>query len=182
MRISVFTVIIVLSGVVAQAQSLESKGSASAIVGFGKTWDDEGSLGRGWLAGAAVDRVLFGTTRAELSIEILTHDRGSGFFLSNGQTTIGGVSLVHRFGRRTAQPYVFGGLTAGHHSGTNIFSGSPVNLSNTSVGLRTGFGVAVRAGARLEISPEIRLHQFFIDDDSDPALLMSFGIRFGVRL
>jgi hypothetical protein len=181
-RITVLTSILVLFAAIGQAQTRESKATLSAIGGFGKTFDDEGSLGSGWLAGAAVDRVVFGTTRAELSIEVLTHDRDSGYFLSNGQTTIGGLSLVHRFGRGAAQPYVFGGLTAGHHSGTNTFSGLPVELSNTSPGFRTGFGVAIRSGGRLEISPEIRLNEFFIDDDSDPAMLFSFGIRIGLRL
>jgi hypothetical protein len=57
-----------------------------------------------------------------------------------------------------------------------------VKLSNSNLGFRTGFGLAIRAGTRFDVSPEIRLNGFFVDDDSDPAMLMSFGVRFGIRL
>jgi hypothetical protein len=159
----------------------QSPGTSSVIGGFGKTMDDEGSLGGGWLAGAAIDRRVFGNTRAELSLEMIAHDRDSGSFLSSGQTVIGGVSLVHRFGTGTVQPYLFEGLTLGHHWGTNHFNGDPVFISSTDAGLRFGVGVAIRAGRRLEISPEVRLNGFWIDNDADPATLPSFGVRFGWR-
>jgi opacity protein-like surface antigen len=158
-----------------------SQMSVSAIGGVGKTLDDEGSLGGGWLLGAAIDRVVFGTTRVELSFEAITHDRDSGYFASEGRTLIGGVSLLHRYGTGAALPYLFGGITVGHHSGTNVFNGEPAPRSNTDAGLRFGFGVAFRAGDRWEISPEIRLNGFFIDNDADPATLPSFGVRVGWR-
>lgn len=174
-----FAILLIAAG--ASAQPAAARGSVSAIGGFGKTFDDEGSLGRGWLIGGAVDRVVFGKTRAEVSLEVLTHDRDAGYFLSNGRTIIGGVSLVHRFGSGGAQPYVFAGLTAGHHSGTNTFSGQPVSLSSTDAGMRYGVGVAIRAGARYEISPEFRVKGFFVDNDADPVTLFSFGVRVGWR-
>ena len=103
------------------AQSHEPRQAISVIGGTGATYDDEGSLGRGGLAGGAFERVLFGNVRVQLSLELLTHDRATGFFQSSGQTVTGGVSLVQRFGRGGAQPYAFGGLTAGRHSGTSVF-------------------------------------------------------------
>jgi hypothetical protein len=72
-----------------------------------------------------------------------------------------------------------GGLTLGHHSGTNTFSGERVPLSVTNGGFRGAFGVAFRAGQRMEISPELRLNGFFVDNDSDPVSMPSFGIRVG---
>ena len=171
----------IADGVCAQPAT-ESRQSVSLIGGLGKTYDDEGSLGRGWLVGGAIDRVVFGRTRLEGSLELLTHDRDAGYFLSNGRTVIGGLSLVRRFGSGGTQPYLFAGLTAGHHSGANRFSGNRVPLSNTGAGMRFGFGVAMRAGARYEIRPEIRMNGFFIDNDSDPATLPSFGIRVAWRM
>ena len=182
MRATVLTFVFLVLATAAHAQTQDSRGSISAIGGFAKTLDDEGSLGRGWLAGAAIDRVIFGSTRAELSFEVATHDRNTGFFLSNGKTWIGGVSIVHRFASGAAQPYLLGGLTLGHHSGTNTFSGQAVPLSSTTGGFRVGAGVAFRAGERLEISPEFRLNGFSIDNDSDPATLPSFGVRVGWRM
>jgi hypothetical protein len=163
------------------AQPLDSRSTVSAIGGFGKTYDDEGSLGGGWLAGGAFDRVVFGRTRAEVSLEVLTHDRDAGYFQSRGRTIVTGVSLLRRFGNSRAQPYLFGGLTAGHHSGTNVFDGSPVERSSLDAGMRFGAGVAIRAGRRLELSPEFRLNGFFIDNGADPATLLSFGLRVGWR-
>ena len=159
-----------------------SRSSVSAIGGFGNTLDDEGSLGTGWLVGGAIDRVVFGSTRVEVSFEAIRHDRDTGFFASEGRTLVGGVSLLHRYGTGSAQPYLFGGMTVGHHSGTNFFNGDPAPRSNTDAGLRFGFGVAFRAGDRWEISPEIRLNGFFIDNDVDPATLSSFGVRVGWRM
>jgi hypothetical protein len=166
----------------ARAQTVDSRSTVSAIGGFGTTYDDEGGLGRGWLAGGAIDRVVFGRTRAEVSLEVLTHDRDSGYFQSSGRTIVAGLSLVRRFGRGSGQPYLFAGLTGGHHSGTNVFSGSPAPRSSADAGLRFGAGVAIRAGPRYEIGPEFRVNGFFIDNDADPATLLSFGIRVGWRL
>jgi hypothetical protein len=164
----------------------ESRGAISAIGGFGKTWDDEGSLGSGWLAGGAVDRTIFGNkaggTRLELSAEVLSHNRNAGYFLSEGQTVVGAFSLVQRFGSGGTQPYVAGGLTLGHHSGTNTFNGERVPLSVTNGGFRGAFGVAFRAGQRMEISPEFRLNGFFVDSDPEPVTILSFGIRVGWRM
>lgn len=182
MRTSLFSLLLVLTASTVQAQVRDSQGTFSGIVGGGQIWDDEGSLGRGLLAGAAIDRTLFGTTRAELSLEVLTHDRNAGYFQANGQTVIGGVSIVHRFGRGAAQPYLFGGLTAGRHSGWVQFEDRRSDVANTDMGMRFGFGLAFRAGARYEITPEVRVNGFFIDNDSDPATMASFGIRFGMRL
>ena len=184
--------VVVLTGVLAgllavvagsgTALAQESRSSVSAIGGVGKTFDDEGSLGRGWLGGGAIDRVLFGTTRGEVSVELLTHSRDVTYFASTGKTVIAGATLVHRFGRRSGQPYLFFGLTAGHHSGTNRYSDVTVPLTSTDLGMRFGAGVAIRVNDRLEVSPEIRMNGFFIDRDADPAMLPSFGVRLGLRL
>src|SRR5690242_13341746 len=135
----------------------------SVIGGSGTTYDDESSLGRGMLLGAAYDRVLFGTTRADFSLELLTHDRDSGYFQSIGRTVVGGVSLLHRFGRGDVQPYVFGGITAAYHAGTNTFGMDPIRVSSTRPGTRLGFGMAFR-GEHVEISPELRMNGFFTQD------------------
>jgi hypothetical protein len=163
------------------AQPHEPRQTVSAIAGFGSTYDDEGSLGRGALVGGAFERVLFGNLRLQLSGELLTHRRSEGFFQSSGQTITGGAALVQRFGHGSAQPYAFGGVTAGRHTGTNNFDGQRFPVSNSGAGLRFGGGVAFRAGRNFEIGPELRMNTFFINDDSDAAMLPSLGIRAGWR-
>jgi hypothetical protein len=182
MRPLLVTLTLVLVAAPAHAQTVNSRSSFSAIGGSGTTYDDEGSLGKGWLIGGAYDHVLFGTTRVELSAELLTHNRDSGYFQSTGNTAIAGVSLLHRFGKGNAQPYVFGGVTLGHHAGTNTFVTARVHLSTTNPGTRFGFGLALRSGDRIEISPELRMNSFFTSTDSDVWMVPSFGLRIGWRL
>ena len=182
MRIAIFcaALLFATAGTVA-AQPVESRISVSGIGGIAKTYDDEGSIGRGWLLGGSVERVLFGTTRAEFSLELVTNDRDTGHFAAEGQTTIVGASLVHRFGRHRVQPYVLGGLTLGHYSGKSSFDDLRFTASSTDLGLRFGGGVAVIVNERLEVSPEFRMNGFFIDNHSDPWMIPTFGVRVGYR-
>lgn len=163
------------------AQPGESRTSVSGIAGIAKTYDDEGSIGTGGLIGGSLETVLFGTTRLEGSLEVVTHSRDTGHFAAEGNTTMVGASLVHRFGRRGAQPYLLGGVTFGHHSGTSRFDDLRFTASSTDVGLRFGAGLAVVVNQRFEVSPEFRMNSFFIDDDSSPWMVPSFGIRVGYR-
>ena len=182
MRIAILgTVLFVAMVGPATAQPDDSRTSVSAVTGFAKTFDDEGSIGRGWLIGGSVDRVLFGNTRAELSLEFASNNRDTGFFAVEGDTTIVGLSLVHRFGRRTAQPYIFGGGTFGHHSGKSRVGDLGFTYSSTNPGLRFGTGVVIVLNRRLELSPEFRMNGFFIDNDSDVWMIPSFGMRVGYR-
>jgi opacity protein-like surface antigen len=182
MRIAILcsTLFLATAGTAA-AQPPEPRNAVTGTAGVAKTYDDEGSIGRGWLIGGAVERVLFGTTRAELSLELVTHDRDTGHFAAEGTTTICGVSLVHRFGRRSVQPYVLGGVTLGHHSGKSSFDDLRFTASSTDLGLRYGGGVSVVVNERLEVSPEFRMNSFFVDDDSNPWMVPSFGVRIGYR-
>ena len=182
MRLSFAALALMLFASSAAAQTLESRASFSAIGGAARTYDDESSLGRGWVIGGAYDHVLFGTTRLEISAELLTHNRDSGYFRSKGNTAVAGASLLHRFGRGHAQPYVFGGLTVGHHSATNTLATDSVPVSSTNPGTRFGFGVAVKAPNRVEIIPEVRMNTFFTNTGSDPWTLLSFGVRIGFRM
>lgn len=163
------------------AQSQESRGSAAAIAGAGKTWDDEGQIGSGLAAGGRVDWRLFGNTRAEVAFDFLQHDRSGGFFQANGHTLLTSASLVQRFGSGTAQPYVLGGLTLAHHSGTTTFDSISRSHTSTDMGYSFGGGLAVRVGQRFEIGPEARFYIINAGNDSDPAWANWVGVRVGAR-
>ena len=181
MRTTLLLLFVTFTATAVHAQT-ESKSSVSVVVGGGQTWDDEGSLGRGWLAGAAIDRALVGQLRAELSVEVLTHGRSEGYLQADGHTVIAGASLLQRFGRARARPYIFGGATGGHHSGSRTFVDVHSEESSTDFGWRAGAGVAIGAGSKYEISPELRMNGFFTDSDSHPATLLSIGVRLAIRL
>jgi hypothetical protein len=162
------------------AQTTETRGSAGAIVGAGRTWDDEGQIGSGLAAGGRVDWRLFGNTRAEAAFEFLRHER-TGNFESKGHTLLTSASLVQRFGGGPAQPYVLGGLTIAGHSGTNRFGDMATVHTSTDFGYHFGGGIAVRLGQRFEIGPEARFYIIQASTDPDPAWANWVGVRFGAR-
>jgi len=160
-------------------QTRESRGSAAAAVGRGRTWDDEGEIGSGVVAGGRIDWRIVGHTRAELALDSLGHDR-SGIFAANGRTTLTSASIVQRFGAALAQPYALGGLTVAHHNGTTTFDNRTTSHSSTDLGYHFGGGVAVRVGAHVEIGPEVRFYIIQADQESSPAWASWAGVRFGV--
>jgi hypothetical protein len=171
--------LVTLAGAVS-AQTPETRGSAAAIVGGGRTWDDESQIGSGLAAGGRVDWRLFGNTRAEGAFDFLRHER-TGVFESKGHTLLTSASLVQRFGSGSAQPYLLGGLTAASHSGTNRFGDRATVHSSMDFGYHFGGGLAVRLGQRFEIGPEARFYIIQASSDSDPAWANWVGVRFGAR-
>jgi hypothetical protein len=184
---SLMLLITVASASIALAQTPGPRASVSAVAGTGQTWDDEGGLGRGFVFGIRGDRRLWGHTSGEIALDVLTHDRDSGYFKANGHTTFLTVSLIRRFGEGPVQPYILGGGLIAWHSGTLTFTGGvPVEVSSrdensTNGGFTVGTGFSVRAGERIEIGPEFRLLGMFVDDDSDPATAYWVGIRVAYR-
>ncbi len=174
----------VLAGVNAWAQpwGASFNSTVGGIAGGGKTWDDESQIGAGLLVGFRADRRLFHNTFGEISIDDLQHER-TGRFTADGKTLIFTGSIVQRFGRGAAQPYVLGGVALARHSGT--FGFPELNVLNstkgTGVGVAVGGGVAVRAGTRFEVGPEARFLIFSSETDSGPAFATWIGARFAVQ-
>jgi hypothetical protein len=182
-----FMVIVMLSAVVifparVQAQPSDTPFAVSVLGGGGRTWDDEGSLGSGVAVGGRVEWRLIGNTRLEAGVDLLTHDRGSGFFQANGRTVLLTAAVVQRFGRGAAQPYVLAGGTLARHTGDVTFSGgAPQPRSSVDPGLVFGGGLVVRVKARFEVGPEFRVFTLAPEDDVDPAFAWLAGVRVGYR-
>lgn len=182
MRSVVWSVVLVMVAAgSAAAQPVETRGAVSGIAGAGRTWDDEGSLGTGTALGARVEWRLFGNTSVEGSLDTLSHDRRGGFFQAEGRTTFAGASLVTRFGRALAQPYILGGVHLATHSGSTTVLDMRVEHDSTDVGYHFGGGVAIRFGRRFEAGPEARFYMIQPGNDADPAMAYWVGARFGVR-
>jgi hypothetical protein len=160
----------------AWAQAPASAGTAGGVLATSQTWDDEGSIGTGVGGGGRVGWRLFGTTSIEGSLDILRHDRSGGAFESQGTSTIGGVSLVHRFGRRVVQPYLLGGLDLVRHSGETTFDARRTPHHSSDGAYHFGFGAAARV-RRLELGPEARFYVIRVSNDSDPAWASFVGVR-----
>jgi opacity protein-like surface antigen len=154
----------------------------SGTLGAGRTWDDEGPIGNGLLAGVHLDRRLVRNTFIDVGVDWLRHDR-SGRFTAEGRSVLFGASIVQRFGHGAAQPYVLGGVVVVRHSGTFGFpeDGTFTRTDSTDAGLAFGGGVAIRVGARFEVGPEARFITVGTSNDSAPAFAQSVGGRVGVR-
>ena len=177
-----FALMAVAAAVPALAQtSDEPRMTIGAVAGAGRTWDDESDIGRGFVAGARIERRLFGQTRVEVGADILGHDRSGGAFEAEGRTGIVTISVVQRFGGMAAQPYLLAGLAIARHSGSTTFQGDRRERSSTDTGLTLGAGLAVRIGSRMEIGPEARAFSMQASDDSNPALAYWVGVRFAYR-
>jgi opacity protein-like surface antigen len=155
--------------------------TAGVSIGAGKTWDDEGGIGNGASLGGRVDTVLFRNTRAEIAVDLLNHDRPGDFFRAHGHTVLVSGSLVQRFGGSRAQPYILGGVTLAHHSGTTTIDGVVTDRKSTDTGFHVGGGLSIRAASRFEFGPEVRFYVVQAGDDSAPAFAQSIGVRAAVR-
>ena len=162
------------------AQTNVSRGRVGGILGAGKTWDDEGSLGNGIVVGGRFDWRLFGGMSVEGAAEVLTHER-SGFFQAEGESVILSASILQRFGGMAWQPYVLGGLTLVRHSGTTQFDIFRSDRNSTDGGFHFGGGLAVQVGQRFEVGPEARFYIIHASNSSDPAWAYWIAGRFGIR-
>lgn len=170
-----------LAAIPVAAQTNESRGTAGAIVGGGRTWDDESNIGGGVVAGGRVDWRVFGSTSLEVSADVLGHDRSGGFFEAEGTSVLVGASLLHRFGDAAAQPYVLGGLDIIRHDGSTTFEGVRTERRSTDYGYHFGGGLAARIGERFEAGPEARFYMIQPEDGSAPAFAYWIGGRIAVR-
>lgn len=171
------------SEVSAQSMPERPRWTFGGTVGGGQTWDDEGSIGRGWLAGVYADRRISRNMDLELSADVLWHDRftGPSSFQAEGHTTYVTAALIRRFGPPRSNVFLLGGGTMGIHRGTAGFADEPAqaNTDGTHPGYIFGGGFSFRAAGTIEIAPTVRFTMLSIDDDSDPAMSYMLGVRVG---
>ncbi len=152
---------------------------AAVVAGGGRTWDDEGSIGTGVVAGGRVQWRLFGGTSIDGSLDVLTHERQAGTFEASGTSVILGGSLVHRFGGAAARPYVLEGIDLVRHTGSTRFGGNSTDRESTDFGFHVGGGLGVRVSDRIELGPEGRFYFIQPADSSAPAWAYWIGGRLG---
>ena len=151
-----------------------------ATGGFGRTWEDEGSIGSGWLIGGYVDRRLAQHLDLEVAADLLKNDRRDRF-QADGHTTYVSVQLIPRFGSRARNAFVMGGPTFAFYEGTTGFDdGSFRNEhSSTTFGWMFGGGFSFRTSRSLEITPLVRMTLMNVDSGSDPWSSITGGLRIG---
>jgi len=175
---SLIAIILLVTGTARAQTATDSRWAAGGIGGFGRTWDDESSLGTGLLLGGRVEGRITEGLRIEGAVDWLQHKRDLGAFQADGSTTFLTAALKYRFGREEAHGYVLGGPTLALLSSTVSFEGVAQTVDSNAFGFSVGGGAAFPAGPRFEIGPEMRLLMLMSDDEAGP----SFAIYGGVRI
>lgn len=164
----------------AYGQTTDPKWTFGATGGWGKTWDDEGGIGSGWLIGGYVDRKLSKNVDLEFAADLLWNKRTDAF-QADGKTTYLSAQVIRRFGSRQANGFVMGGGALAIHDGVTQFSDGSFRTehNSTNPGFMFGGGMSFRTGNDVEIAPIVRMTLMSIDDDSDPWSTISVGVRVG---
>jgi hypothetical protein len=150
--------------------------------GGGQTWDDEGSIGKGWLVGGYVDRRLSDHVDIDFSVDLLRHERNTGpfSFQAEGHTTYLSAAVLRRFGAPEASFFLLGGGTVGIHNGKAGLGDAPLTEhDSTNVGFIFGADAMFRTSANIQIAPIVRMTLMRVSDDADPFSSIMAGIRVG---
>lgn len=169
-----------LTPAIAAAQTTDPKWTFGGTGGWGKTWDDEGGIGSGWLVGGYVDRKLSKNVDLDFAADLLSNKRTDNFE-ADGKTTYLSAQVIRRFGSRQANGFVMGGGALAVHDGITQFSDGSFRTEHTSTnpGLIFGGGLSFRTGNDIEIAPIVRMTLMFIEDDSDPWSSITVALKVG---
>lgn len=175
--------LVVLLPGICLAQPPSPRWTAGTTIGAGRTWDDEGHIGDGPLAGGHAAWRWLEKTDIELSLDYLRHRRSGGYFEADGHTTLAGASIVQRFGNDAASAFVVAGPVLVFHSGTAGFpaDGRMTRSKGTEAGLAAGAGMVFGAGRRIELGPIVKVLLLSPRSDAEPAFAIMGGIRVASR-
>jgi outer membrane protein W len=161
--------------------------SVGVLVGHGRTWDDEGSIGGGVAIGGAVEYRFRPKLSVNGSVERLAHDRDTGFLHFSGRTVFATIGATYHFAATGVSPYVGGGFGGAFYKGTlaDALTLPPrdavAHRSSTSTLGYGNAGVDVPIGDRVVISPDVRITLCQPPDDFAPWSAIRFGVKAAVR-
>lgn len=151
-------IIFLIIGILWSAQQGRAKTvrpEAFGGVGWGKAWDDEGSIGTGINVNGGIGFNLISRLGLELEVTSMKNKReGSPGFQAEGRTTSVGPNLVYHFSSSRTKPFVVGGIHFFHHRGTAGFVPLPPDGTVNHWAFRIGGGVKAFVSERVFLRPE----------------------------
>jgi opacity protein-like surface antigen len=142
------------------AQDYTSRGEVFGSIGGGKTYDDEGSLGKGLDIGGGVGFRLTPRFGVEGQVNRIDYQRDfdSGVRFE-GTAVFTTANVVYHFSTSRAQPYVVGGVGFVHHENRSQFPGDDFLPKRTANGFATNFGAGVKIflSKNFSLRPEVRV-------------------------
>ena len=159
--------------------------SVTISAGGGRTWEDEGSIGRGTSAAGGVEWRFRPKWSVGGEVERLGHQRDTPGLQWSGRTIFASMNIAYRFAERGPAPYVGGGFGGAFYKGEVIdrFSTPSRTIPRSSTSTM-GYGTAgleIPVGDRLAVSPEVRITMCRPPDDFAPWSAIRFGVKAAVR-
>jgi outer membrane protein W len=159
--------------------------SIAVLAGHGRTWDDEGSIGRGAAIGGSVEYRFRPRLSVNGAVERLAHERDTGFLKFSGRTVFATIGVTYHFAATGVSPYVGGGFGGAFYDGElrDSFAAPPETRprSSTSTLGYGNAGVDIPLGDRLVISPDVRIALCQPQDDFAPWSTIRFGVKAAFR-
>ena len=161
--------------------------TVGVLAGYGRTWDDEGSIGSGGAIGGAVEYRFRPKLSVNGAVERLAHDRDTGFLHFSGRTVFATLGVTYHFAASGVSPYVGGGFGGAFYKGelgNALALPPPGTVSPRSSTSTLGYGnagVDIPIGDRFVIAPDVRIALCQPQDDFAPWSTIRFGVRASVR-
>ena len=159
--------------------------TVSVLAGYGRTWDDEGSIGTGGAIGGAVEYRFRPKLSVNGAVERLAHDRDTGFLHFSGRTIFATLGVAYHFAASGVSPYVGGGFGGAFYKG-ELVDGfvTPPQIRPRSSTSTLGYGnagVDIPIGDRFVISPDLRIALCQPQDDFAPWSAIRFGVKASLK-
>ena len=146
---------VLFTGEIAAAQ--EGRTEVFAGAGWGRTWDDEGTIGTGLNVNAGVGFNVIPRVALELEVMTAKNKRepgaGSGFH-AEGRTTTVGPNVLFHFATGRIKPFVLAGIHFFHHDGFAGFAPDRPEAKESHWAFRVGAGMKAFVSDRWFIRPE----------------------------
>lgn len=156
--------------------------TAGVALHSARTWDDESFLGSGPSIEARGGVSLTPKAQVELAVTRLPYERSfdSGV-ATGGRSIFTALMLKYDFTRGSIRPFVMGGYGVNMHDGWRVHPPSGrSDTSSTDHGYVVGAGAVLHRG-RWHAGPEVRVHMLAVESDASAAMMLTAGIRAGMR-
>lgn len=154
-------------------QDYFSRWEVFGTVGYGRTWDDEGDIGRGINLGGGLGVRATPKLGFEGSVNRVRHSRTFDFsgVTFKGTGTFVSANALYHFTESGVQPFVTGGVGVVHRTDSSSAIGlEPPRPSISASGFAYNFGVGMKifANKHISVRPEFKI---FFGDLSDQDLI-----------
>jgi opacity protein-like surface antigen len=153
--------ILALLSLASTARAQDGAIEAYGVIGGGRTYDDEGSVGNGIAGGGNVGFRFAQKAGVELDVNHFRHERevAGGALLFRGHGTYVTGNVLYHFSNSRVRPYVLGGLGLLHYTNqSRVLPDQQPDGSSSGFALNFGFGIKGFLAGGFVLRPEVRIY------------------------